>query len=151
MKPIHSIYLDTETLVFPNAITLKVLLSGSQTNGKHAVFEDIVEPGIGPARHIHHNQDEIFFFLDDNFIVEVAGQLHEVSKGDVCFIPRGTVHAFKNKGSKPGRLRYIFTPALSIEEMFREFHAQVVNGILTGDTMSLIALQHGQEFVGPPL
>ena len=61
MKPVHLKYSDLEILVFPEAITLKIILSGSQTDGSHAIFEDIVESGVGPGRHIHHEQDETFF------------------------------------------------------------------------------------------
>lgn len=57
MKPAHTKYASAETLVFPDAITLKILLKGSQTNGSHTIFEDIVESGVGPSRHIHHQQD----------------------------------------------------------------------------------------------
>ena len=111
MKPIHSKYDSVETFVFPEAITLKILLSGKNTNGNQAVFEDIVEPGVGPGRHIHHHQDETFFFLEGDFIAEVQGKMYDFKAGDIAFVPRGTVHAFKNVGKKPGRLRYLFSPA----------------------------------------
>ncbi len=29
-------------------MTLKVLFTGSETNGLQAIYEDIVEPGMGP-------------------------------------------------------------------------------------------------------
>lgn len=152
MKPTHTPYNKAEELVFPDAITLKILLSGKDTEGKQAVFEDIVEPGIGPGRHIHHDQDETFFFLDGDFIAEVDGVEYQFEAGDVAFIPRGTVHAFKNIGSKPGTLRYVFSPAGSMEEMFREMHeAAERNGDLSEETMAEISLNHGQEFVGPPI
>jgi len=151
MNPVHTTYGNAETLIFPGAITLKVLLSGAQTGGSQAVFEDIVEPGIGPGRHIHFKQDEIFFFLEGTFDVEVGGVLHRMEPGDVAFIPRGTVHAFKNVGTTPGRLRYVFSPALTVEAMFRDMFAALQDGALTEDTMSEIALKHGQEFVGPPI
>lgn len=151
MMAIHSKYDLAETLVFPNAITLKILLSGKQTNGEHAVFEDIVEPGIGPGRHIHYNQDEIFFFLEGEFIAEVDGKMFQFKPGDVAFIPKGTVHAFKNVGENRGRLRYIFSPANTIEEMFREMYSALQEGNLTFDRMAEISIEHGQEFVGPPL
>ena len=151
MEPMHTSYVDAETLVFPGAITLKILLSGTQTDGSQAVFEDIVEPGIGPGRHIHVAQDETFFFLEGRFEVEVAGVLHRVESGDIAFIPRGTVHAFKNVGDSPGRLRYVFSPALTVEEMFRAFFAAQQEGRLSTEVMAEIALKHGQEFVGPPL
>lgn len=151
MKPVYTPYDSAETMIFPGAITLKVLLQASQTNGSQAIFEDIVEPGVGPGRHIHHHQDETFFFLNGTFDVEVAGQLYHMTPGDIAFIPRGTVHAFKNVGSSRGRLRYVFSPAMTIEEMFREFYQVLEKGSLTQELMAKIALKHGQEFVGPPL
>ena len=151
MKPIHSPYSEAETFVFPEAITLKILLSGKHTNGNQVIFEDIVEPGVGPGRHIHHHQDETFFFLEGKFIAEVAGELLHLRPGDVAFIPKGTVHAFKNVGDSLGRLRYVFSPALTIETMFREFYEALEKGTLSPETMEEISLKHGQEFVGPPL
>ena len=151
MIPIHSKYDSAETLVFPEAITLKILLSGKHTNSNQAIFEDIVEPGVGPIRHIHHNQDETFFFLEGNFIAEVGGDMFEFKPGDIAFIPKGTVHAFKNVGDAQGRLRYVFSPANTIEEMFREFYVALNQGNLSIERMSEIAFKHGQEVVGPPL
>ena len=151
MIPVHTEYASAETLIFPDAITLKVLLKASQTNGSHAIFEDIVESGVGPGRHIHQHQDETFFFLEGIFDVEVGGKLYQMKPGDVAFIPKGTVHAFKNVGENQGRLRYIFSPALTIEKMFREFYEALNAEELTEKIMSEIALKHGQEFVGPPL
>lgn len=152
MVPVHTEYSIAETLIFPDAITLKILLSGSQTDGKLAVFEDIVQPGIGPGRHIHHNQDETFFFLEGEFIAEVGEKMYDFKPGDVAFIPKGTVHAFKNVGNTPGRLRYVFSPADTIEAMFRDMYKTLeLNGNLSFDDMSKIAMKHGQDFVGPPL
>lgn len=127
-------------------------MSGSDTDGRLAIFEDIVAPQVGPPRHIHHHQDETFFFLEGEFDVEVRGQLMHMVPGDVAFIPAGTVHAFKNVGKTAGRLRYVLNPAQSIEEMFREFYAAQQNeGNLTPEDLAAIALKHGQEVVGPPL
>lgn len=151
MKPIHSKNSELETMVFPNAITLKFILSGKDTNGSHSVFEDVVEPNVGPPRHIHHDQDETFFFLEGEFDVELEGIIYHMKPGDVAFIPRGIVHAFKNVGSKPGRLRYVFSPVLNIEEMFREFYAALETGEFNEDRMTEIARNYGQEIVGPPL
>lgn len=147
----HSAYEKTEVLDFPDAITLRILLGGDQTGGAMEVFEDIVQPGIGPPRHIHHFQDETFFFLDGEFEVEIGGEHTKVAPGDVAFIPRGTVHAFKNVGAGPGRLRYVFSPAFKMEAMFRALHGALEEGALDQEKMARIAAQHGQEFTGPPL
>ena len=151
MKPIKTTYSEADLLDFPDAIELRVLLSGSNTDGSHAVFEDIVEPGVGPGRHVHHGQDETFLFLEGSFDVEIDGTLYHMEPGDVGFVPRETVHAFKNVGTTKGRIRYIFSPALEIEEMFRAFYHAQESGGLTEQTMVEIATVHGQSFAGPPL
>ena len=151
MKPTHTDYSQAETMEFPGVLTLKVLLVGTQSDGQLAIFEDIVEPGIGAPRHIHHEQDETFFFLEGTFDVEIGGILHHMKPGDVAFIPKGTVHAFKNVGEVKGKLRYAFSPAQNIEEMFRGFYNASLEGDLSGDEMAAIALKHGQEIVGPPI
>lgn len=150
MKPVQTRYTDVEAFDFPGAITLRVLLSGSQTDGTQAIFEDIVEPGVGPGRHIHHGQDETFLFLEGAFDVEIDGVLYHMEPGDIGFVPRETVHAFKNVGSIPGRLRYIFSPALQMEEMFRALFKAQGDGTLSQETMAKVAMDHGQSFVGPP-
>ena len=151
MKPVKTSYKELEALDFPGAITLRVLLSGSQTNGNQAIFEDIVQPGIGPGRHIHHGQDEPFLFLEGQFDVEIDGELYQMEPGDIGFVPRETVHALKNVGKSPGRLSYVFSPALRIEDMFRAFYDAQSNGELTPEQMVQVAEVHGQSFVGPPL
>jgi len=151
MQVVHTAYDSAETLDFTGIITLKMLLSGRDTDGTIAIFEDIVQPGMGPGRHIHHHQDETFFFLQGSFDVEVSGELYHMSEGDVAFIPKGSVHAFKNVGDTPGVLRYVFTPALTIEEMFRAMYAAHQSTGLSIEIMAEIAKNHGQEFVGPPL
>jgi len=151
MNPVKTKYSEADLLDFPGAIELRVLLSGSDTNGSHAVFEDIVEPGVGPGRHVHHGQDETFLFLEGAFDVEIDGVLYHMEPGDIGFVPREAVHAFKNVGEARGRIRYIFSPALEVEEMFRAFYAAQEAGGLTEPAMIEIAKAHGQSFAGPPL
>jgi quercetin dioxygenase-like cupin family protein len=140
-----------QQLDFPGQITLRVLIPGSVTGGTLAVFEDIVQPDIGPPRHIHPEQDETFLVEDGQFAFEIDGTRVEAGPGDVAFVPRGTVHAFRNIGTGAGRLRYVFSPALQAEEMFRAFHTAAAGGAPSAQDMQRIALRYGQTFVGPPL
>lgn len=66
-------------------------------------------------------------------------------------IPRDTIHAFKNVGATAGRLRYVFSPALNMEAVFRAFFDAQRTAELTEEAMREIAAAHGQRFVGPPL
>lgn len=103
MQALHVRNGEGEHFVFPGAIELTIIVPGARTEGAFAIFEDIVEPGFGPARHIHKSQDEVFFVLEGSFDLEIDGQLFHAGAGDVAFVPRGAVHAFKNTGAAAGR------------------------------------------------
>ncbi len=133
-------------------ISSKVLLSGLDTNGAQVIFQDIVSPGIGPPLHIHHKQDETFFFLEGIFEIELEGKRLKMKPGDVAFIPMGAVHTWKNIGNSMGRFRYIFTPALNIEKMFAEIDKAKVDGKLSDDVLiQVMSKYEDQEIVGPPI
>jgi len=151
MQPIHVRSGEGERLVFPGAIELTILVPGSASDGAFAIYEDIVQPGVGPPRHVHRSQDEVFFVLDGKFDIEIDGQLSRAASGDVAYVPRGAVHAFKNVGSEPGRLRYTFTPAGDTEAMFRAFFDAAQADNLAPERMAEIAARYDQEFVGPTL
>ena len=152
MNPIHNEYDSAESLNLFDGMTLKILLRSSDTDGLQAVYEDIVEPGLGPGRHIHHKQDETFLFLEGTFDVEIDGQLFKVSAGDTAFIPKGTIHSWKNIGDGIGRLRYILSPALNIEEMFRDISSANELGGMADELMQKLAQSYpDQESAGPPL
>ena len=72
-----------EELKFLGGIRLRILLPTAATNGTVAVFEDIVEPGIGPGRHIHHGEDETFFVMEGQFAFEADGKRMEAGTGDI--------------------------------------------------------------------
>ena len=149
--PMHVRPGDGERFVFLGGIELTILVPGSATDGAFAIYEDRVQPGIGPPRHIHNNQDEVFFVVDGSFDIEIAGKRVGAKAGDIAYVPRGAVHAFKNVGSEPGRLRYTFTPAGETEAMFRAFFEANQAKELTPERMSEIAARYDQTLVGPPL
>lgn len=152
MQLTHTNYETAETLTLGEGITQKVLLVGSQTNGEMSIFEDIVEPNVGVARHIHKEQDETFIFLEGTFDVEIDGQLFRMNAGDTAVIPKGAVHAWKNVGETVGRLRYIYTPARDLEKMFRAFNEAIQTGTLTPEKAFEITAQYpSQQLAGPPL
>ena len=71
MPVFHQTYADAieHQLDFPGQITLRVLIPGRATGGTVAMFEDIVQPSIGPPRHIHTEQDETFFVEEGVFCI----------------------------------------------------------------------------------
>lgn len=152
MKPVHIKYEHTETLKLFEGITLRVILSGSETDGLLSIFENIVGPGLGPGQHVHHKQDETFIFLEGTFEVVIDGELFQMNTGDTAFIPKGSIHGWKNVSKEIGHLRYIFSPALNIEQMCRDISIAHENGEITEKLMKQIASDYPeQEITGPPL
>lgn len=153
MNPVH--YKKREenakTLIIQGGIELKVLVSGKDTDGTLAVFVDTVQPGGGPPIHIHNQQDETFLCVEGEFKIRVGDEVIEVKAGDVAFVPRGTIHGFKNVGSTTGVLQYIFSPALTMEQMFEDYAEAAKQGLEDPKELAAIAERHGTTVVGPPL
>jgi quercetin dioxygenase-like cupin family protein len=81
---------EGRTIPGPEAITLKA--TGEETGGSIGFFEGTTSPGAGPARHIHHGADELFYVLEGQFQFLAGEQLVSAPPGTFIFIPRGTVH-----------------------------------------------------------
>jgi quercetin dioxygenase-like cupin family protein len=103
--------------VLGDLYTFKV--AGGETGESLAVIEVQVQPQNGPPPHIHHREDETFYVLYGQFSFLLGDQTFEATIGSFVYIPRGTLHTFKNKGVSPGRLLVVITPA-GFERFFEE-------------------------------
>lgn len=129
----------------PPPLDIKNLVSGQQTAGALAVFVEIVPPGIGPPRHVHSRQIEVFHVISGTFLFEVDGVRTVASAGEVAVVPVGTVHAFRNIGAEPATLHFELLPALNSEQAF----AKMVSGDI-GDPETFFDT-HFVKMTGPPL
>ena len=111
----------------------------------------VVGQGYAEIKRIYVGPSSRGLGPDGEFDIEIAGKLFRASGGDIAFVLRRTVHAFKNVGSGPGRLRYAFTPASDSEAMFKAFFDAAQADNLVPERMAEIAARYDQEFVEPPL
>ena len=95
------------------------LISGEQAGGGFFAMEGLVPAGGGPPPHIHEREDETLYILEGTCNVQVGEQQLVASPGGFIFLPRGTVHAFRNDGPDKLRLILTFVPA-GIEQFFEE-------------------------------
>ncbi len=71
-----------------NVNILDVKISGKDTNGDLAVFEQTsLSPKRGTPLHIHPNQDEIFHIQDGEYRFVVGQDQHQLQAGDSIFCP----------------------------------------------------------------
>ncbi|HWZ44307.1 MAG TPA: cupin domain-containing protein [Candidatus Saccharimonadales bacterium] len=100
----------------------------------------------GPPRHLHHDQDEWFYVLEGEVLIEVGHEKMRMKAGDSLLAPRKVPHAWAYVGEKPGRMLVAFAPAGKMEAFFREI---TDSQNVPQDTALFSA--HGMELVGPPL
>jgi quercetin dioxygenase-like cupin family protein len=92
---------------------------GEDTSGAFAFWEAAVPPQGGPPPHIHKGEDEAYYVLEGELEVLDGDRTFTVSAGSFVYLPRGTLHAFKNVGKSPSRMLLLITPA-GLENFFFE-------------------------------
>lgn len=127
-----------------SATTFKI--AGTDTAGGLFVIEQANTVKGGPPRHLHHAQDEVWYVLAGDYVVEIGSERFPLHPGDCILGPRRVPHAWAFVGDSPGRLLIAFTPAGKMQENFeRERKA----GEYQSDPDVFRA--YGMELVGPPL
>ena len=99
--------------------TMTLMATGASTGGGLLLLENLTAPGGGPPPHLHTREDEFFYVVDGSFEIRIGDELHALGPGGFAFVPRGTVHNFRNTADTPSRILVGFTPA-GIEGFFRE-------------------------------
>ncbi len=96
------------------------LATSEDTGGRFSIVEIRTAPNGGPPPHVHSHQDEMFYLLEGEhaFLLD-DGSRHVLHPGDLCFVPRGSVHTFSNTGPTTGRLLDLHTPG-GFEKFFDE-------------------------------
>ena len=89
------------------------------TGDSLVLLENLTVPGGGPPPHVHTREDEFFYVLDGSFEIRIGDELHDVGPGGFAYVPRGTVHCFRNTAETPSRILVGFTPG-GIEGFFRD-------------------------------
>ncbi len=93
--------------------------TSESTGGAFALIEASIPPGSGPPPHVHSREDEAFYLLHGVLDVMAGDVTTRVRSGDFVYLPRGTVHCFRNPGVDAARALILATPA-GFERFFAE-------------------------------
>ena len=85
-------------------------LNSQDTGGLFHFSEVLVQPGGGPPPHVHSREDELFYILEGEMDLEVAGQRVTGGPGTLAYLPRGVAHRFGNSSTAPARMLGLITP-----------------------------------------
>lgn len=117
------------------------------TGGDLFIMEHTNHKKGGPSRHLHHGQDEWWYVIEGDYILEIGSDRFTLKPGDSILGPREVPHVWAFIGEGQGKLLIAFAPAGKMEAAFREI--QKHGSAYSRDPEFFRA--HGMELVGPPL
>ena len=120
-----------------------------ESSGGLFIFEHSSSKKGGPPRHLHHNEDEWFYVIEGQYLVEIGSVRLQLKPGDSVLGPREMPHTWAFVGDSPGRLIIAFAPANKMEAYFRYTEKLRKGNEYTNDAEIFRA--YGMELLGPPL
>lgn len=126
--------------------TIQFKVAGQGSDSLFALENTFHAKG-GPARHLHYDQDEWFYVVAGEFLMEVGGERFALHPGDALLAPRNVPHVWAYVGDVTGRILVTFMPAGKMEAFFRT--VTQANAMPPLDPELWRA--HGMELLGPPL
>ena len=129
-------------------VTYRTILATADSGGAICILDTFSPAGSGPARHVHHAEDETFVVLSGEVEMWLAGRTFRKGPGEAAFIPRGVEHTYKT--ITDARKLVILTPG-----GFENFFAEMARGSfrIPEDMAAVVesGARHNLAFTGPPL
>ena len=124
-------------------------VSTADSDGGLFIVEHTNSHHGGPPRHIHHAQEEWFYVLEGEYVIEVGDTSFHLTTGDAVLAPRAIPHVWACAGSGHGRLLIVFQPAGQMEGFFME--SSQLDKLPDPEKLASLFARHGTTLVGPPL
>jgi quercetin dioxygenase-like cupin family protein len=125
----------------------RFIATGSQTRGDFGLYEFALAPGAGgPGPHLHRTFSESFHVLDGELAVLAGEEWTTATAGDLVYVPRSGVHAFRAARDDVGaRFLILFSPGIPRERYFEGLVELYADGRKpTTEEIDAFALQHDQ-------
>jgi quercetin dioxygenase-like cupin family protein len=125
--------------------TFWLKLLGRETDDSVMMFEETLPAGTASIHHLHHDSDETAWVLAGEFTFKIGDEITTGGPGTCAFMPRDVPHAWKNTGSEPGRVLFLYTPGVA---------GGLIEALMEGspandDERTKLFGRHGWEVVGP--
>ena len=89
-----------------------VKVSEAETGDLCTVWEARVGPGtVGAGPHWHRGRDEFFYVLEGEMTLRIGDEEQAARAGTFAFIPRETIHGFRNASTEVARLLVMHHPS----------------------------------------
>ena len=129
-----------ERLVF-GEVTVVIRVSAEDSGGGMTVLEE-VPPMVDTPLHVHSREDELFYIVEGEHIVQRGDDEFRLGPGEALFCPRGVPHSQRRVEPGIGRELLVFTPG-GFEQFFRELAEADRNGTLGPDAYAAASARAG--------
>ncbi|PQA53473.1 cupin domain-containing protein [Siphonobacter curvatus] len=127
---------------------LSLKIAGQDTHQQLTMFYGKYHKNDGPPVHVHHGQDEQFYIVEGDFLVQVGEQTYTLHGGDTIFLPREVPHAFLVL-SETGKMFFQTSPSGQTEALFKRLSQLPATATL--EEIKQVHQKHGVSIVGPRL
>lgn len=122
------------------------VLMNAETGGQCLLAEIEIDPGHGPAPHIHTREDEVFLIQSGRIEFQIGNERTEVGPGAVVFAPRNIAHTFRVVSEEPARAFILVTPG-DFEQFFVRRAELWHAGKLGPEQMAELSAEFGLHFL----
>jgi mannose-6-phosphate isomerase-like protein (cupin superfamily) len=122
-------------------VRILVRASAESTGGAFSLVEE-VPPLLDTPMHVHARDDELFYILAGEHVIQVGEREFPVGPGGMVFAPRGVPHSQRRVVPGEGRLLVMTTPG-GLDGFFRELAAADAAGTLGPDAYATASERHG--------
>lgn len=144
-KPIYvSSEKGKEWDIFGVKIIGKIL--SDETNGEYSVIVTETPPNGGPPKHIHSQEDELFYVLKGQFTFTCGEETIQAKEGDFVRLPRGVPHQFVNTDSTTGITMNTITPG-GFDHFFMDVAELTQKGEMSRIKVDSLGKVYGVQFL----
>ena len=120
--------------------------SAETTGGAFSIVEE-APPLLDTPLHVHANEDELFFILEGEHVVQCGDDEFRLGPGGTAFLPRGVPYSQRRVEPGVGRLLVMTSPA-GFEGFFRELDAAERAGTIGPEAYATASEKYGITWLG---
>ena len=123
------------------------LIKASPKTGTQSVVfvEDTMPPSSTSGIHVHLEADEFFYVLEGTGHISLGADEHEISAGDMIFVPVGTDHKISSSDGEPLRVIFVVDRP-GLDEQFRLEFDGLDRTKMTIDEFNAIVEKYGTVY-----